>query len=131
MNTTVERLFRFDLIRASKLLEIVQFTLVIFVLGFIIGSKIDQLFPIITTEPSNIELIRDISLQLALLSIAIYYITKIAQVIPFVLSLTNQYIPSMKGEALFGGSIALTIIFVGVQKNFQARLALLKSRFYA
>ena len=129
---SVNRLLKFDLIRVSKLLEEVQFVIIAFVISFVIGRYIDKFFPIDSKidDISNMDLIKSITLQLALIGISGYYIMKITSIIPFVFSLTNQYIPSSHNESATGAALAMSIIFVGVQKNFQSRIGLLKTRFY-
>jgi hypothetical protein len=128
----VERLLRFDTVRVSKLLEQTQFAIIVFVIAFFVGSMTDKLFPI-STEPEKLsdwELWRDLFLQLALIAISAYYIKKVAAIIPFFFSLSDKYVPSSKGESMAGAGLAMAIIFVGVQRNFQARLNLLKNRYY-
>jgi hypothetical protein len=61
--------------------------------------------------------------------IAVYYIRKIAEVIPFFFSLTKEYVSNKKGEVLVGYAVATAIIFVGVQKNFLSKIEILKKRF--
>lgn len=128
----LERLVRFDAVRVSKLLEEVQFAIVVFFIAFFVGSWTDKLFPVQDDmhAVSNATLIRDLLLQLALIVVSAYYINKIANLIPFFFSLTNKYVPSLHGERAAGSGLAMAIIFVGVQKNFQSRLAVLKQRFY-
>lgn len=128
----VERLLRVDTVRASKLLEQIQFAVIVFIIAFIVGSMTDKLFPI-PEDPSTItdfDLYKDLFLQLCLIVISAYYITKIAKVIPFFFSLSAKYVPSSHGENMAGAGLAMAIIFVGVQKNFQTRIALLKKKFY-
>jgi hypothetical protein len=128
----VERLIRFDTVRISKLLEQIQFAVIVFIIAFFVGSMTDRLFPL-PKEPSQIsdfDLYKDLFLQLCLIVISAYYITKIAKIIPFFFSLSSAYVPSSHGENMAGAGLAMAIIFVGVQKNFQARIAVLKSRFY-
>jgi len=131
--SSFESLVRFDAVRVSKLLEQIQFAIIVFVIAFFVGSMTDKLFPITkdTESMHDYELWRDIFLQLALIVISAYYISKVAKLIPFFFSLTEQYIPSGHGESAAGAALAMAIIFVGVQKNFQARIAILKTRYYS
>ena len=131
--SSFESLVRFDAVRVSKLLEQIQFAIIVFVIAFFVGSMTDKLFPINkdTESMHDYELWRDIFLQLALIVISAYYISKVAKLIPFFFSLTEQYIPSGHGESAAGAALAMAIIFVGVQKNFQARIAILKTRYYS
>lgn len=128
----VERLLRFDTVRVSKLLEQTQFAVIVFVIAFFVGSMTDKLFPIPkeSEKISDWELWRDLFLQLALIVVSAYYITKLAKVIPFFFSLSDKYVPSSHGENMAGAGLAMAIIFVGVQRNFQGRLNLLKNRYY-
>lgn len=126
-----ERLVRFDAIRISKLLEQVQYAVIVFVMAFFIGSMTDKLFPLPTDkEMTDFDLYKDLFLQLCLIVISAYYITKAARVIPFFFSLSEKYVASSHGESMTGAGLAMTIIFVGVQKNFQARITMLKNKFY-
>ena len=131
----VERLFRFDLIRVSKLLEITQYTIITFILAFFSGVLIDKIFYIdIKTETidtiSNVELVSKILLQILLIVIISYYIQKIVILIPFLFPLTKNYIPSMKNESIIGISLAMTMIYMSIQTNFRNKLILLKERLF-
>lgn len=132
IETQLEKLVRFDTIRISKLLEEVQFAIIVFIIAFFIGSMTDRLFPLSKTpdETTDFELIKDILLQLSLIVISAYYIMKVARVVPFMFSLSDKYIPSAHGESAAGGGLAMAIIFISVQKNFQTRITQLKNRFY-
>lgn len=131
-NSALERLTRFDLIRASKLLEITQDAIITFVIAFYIGSLLDRVFNNIkpvNENMSNTELVGIILVQFACIVIVAYYIIKIIAVVPFMFSLSSQYIPNMKGESATGAALAMAVIFVGVQTHFSAKLSILKSRF--
>jgi hypothetical protein len=127
-----ERLLQFDTIRLSKLLEQIQFAIIVFVMAFFVGSTTDKLFPVQkdVVNISNFNLYKDLLLQLCLITISAYYITKIVKVIPFLFSLSEKYVASSHGENMTGAGLAMSIIFVGVQKNFQTRIGILKDRFY-
>lgn len=125
----IERLLRFDSIRISKLLEMIQDGIIIFILSFYLGSLIDKIFGQTDEKMSNTELIIRIILQLVVNIVVIYYIRKIAEVIPFMLNISKDYISNKKGEVDNASGFVCSIIFVGVQKNFQAKLGLLKTRF--
>jgi hypothetical protein len=130
--TALERLTRFDLIRASKLLEITQDAIIVFVIGFYLGSLLDRAFNNIkpvNANMSNSELVGIILAQFTCIVVLVYYIMKFVAVVPFMFSLSSQYIPNMKGESATGAGVALAIIFVSVQTHFNAKLSILKSRF--
>ena len=128
----LERLTRFDLVRASKLLEIVQDGIIVFIIAFYVGSALDRFFNSIkpvNAQMSNIELIGIVLAQFACILVLAYYIMKLVAVIPFFFSLSSQYVPGQKGEGAIGAGVAMAVIFVGVQSNFAAKLNILKSRF--
>lgn len=129
---SIESLLRVDTIRASKLLEQIQFAVIVFIIAFFVGSYTDKLFPVKKNVENitNFELYKDLLLQLCLIVISSYYITKLVRIIPFFFKLSDEYIPSSHGESMAGANLAMAIIFVGIQKNFQTRIAILKNRFY-
>ena len=128
----LERLTRFDLIRASKLLEIVQDGIIVFVIAFYVGSLLDRVFNNIkpvNAAMTNIELIGLILAQFACILVVAYYIMKLVAVIPFFFSLSSQYVSGQKGEGAIGAGVAMAVIFVGVQTHFASKVNILKSRF--
>ena len=125
----VERLFRFDSIRISKLLEMIQDGIIIFILAFYLGSLIDKLCGVTDEKMSNTKLWGYVILQLVINIVVIYYIRKIAEVIPFMLSLNSGYMSNKKGEVDSASGFVSSIILISVQKNFQSKLGLLKSRY--
>lgn len=132
MADNLASLTRFDLVRVSKLIQQIQSTLVVFILAFFLGTLIDKLFPTVgdPAEISNFTLFKDLGLQIALITIAAFYIMKFAKVIPFFFALSKDYIPNAHGEASEGAGLAMALIFGSIQKNFQARISVLKSRYY-
>lgn len=131
-SSALERLTRFDLIRASKLLEITQDAIIVFVIAFYLGSLLDRAFNSIkpiNANMTNMELIGILLAQFASIVIVAYYIMKFVAVVPFFLSLSSQYVSGMKNEGAVGAGLALAIIFVSVQTHFSAKLSILKSRF--
>lgn len=129
VSANLEKLARFDTIRISKLLEIIQFTIVVFIAAFFAGSYIDRLFPIQQEDITDLQLWRDIILQLSLISVSAYYVLKFAKVVPFFFSIDSNYVSGSHGENTFGAGLAMAIIFVGVQKNFGTRIDMLKLRY--
>lgn len=132
MADNLASLTRFDLVRVSKLIQQIQSTLVVFILAFFLGSLIDKLFPTVgdPAQISNFTLFKDLALQLALMTIAAFYIMKFAKVVPFFFALSRDYIPNAHNEAAEGAALALAVIFGGIQRNLQARIGVLKARFY-
>lgn len=125
----VERLLRFDTIRISKLLEMIQDGIIIFILAFYLGSAIDKFSGVADEKMTDTELWLSILLQLVINIVAVYYIGKIAEVIPLMFSFNSAYMSNKKGEADAASGFVCSIIFISVQKNFGDKLTLLKSRY--
>lgn len=131
--SNAERLFRFDLIRATKILEMVQYAAITFILTFFLGMAIDRVFPINENNEEGIDnyfLFENLGLQLFLIVITSYYIKMFINLVPVLISLSNGYQKSMNYEDQIGISTAQAIMFIGVQKNFSKRLSILIDRFY-
>lgn len=124
-----ETLFRFDKIRLSKLLELIQTGLVIFIVCLIFGSFFDNLFPILDDKCSNLELITQTTLHISLNIVLIYYIRKISEEIPFLFSLTDEYVSNAKGEQVLASMLMIGVIFYKPQTSFQKKLNLIQERF--
>lgn len=131
-NPGFDSILNMDAIRISKFLEQIQYAIIAFVIAFFVGSFTDRLFPLQKNieEISNLELWRDILLQMCVIIISAYYISKIARTVPFFFSLTKDYVISAHGESAAGAGLAMALIFVNVQKNFQKRLSLLRDRYH-
>lgn len=131
-SSAVERLLRFDLVRVSKLLEMVQDGIIVFAIAFFVGSALDRAFNSIkpvNDNMSNMELVGLLLAQFSAIIIVAYYIMKVVAVIPFFFSLSSQYVSGQKNEGLIGAGLAMAVIFVGVQKHFSTKLQILKTRF--
>ena len=122
----IKNLFRFDAIRISKLLEIAQYTILAFILGFFFGGTLNKYMPNIqfdnVLEQSTPELFVDILLNVFFIAIALYYSEKILKTIrrfiPFYFSLSKKYVPCMKNECLLGTTMGLSISFINSMPNF-------------
>ena len=128
----LKRFLRFDLVRASKLIEIVQSAVIILVLAFFVGTFIDSFWAVTDEEAaefSHWQLAGSIFSQFLVIVVTSYYIHKIALVIPFYFSLTKDYVPAKKNEPHIGSNIAMSIIFITVQQNFVRKLREAHSRF--
>lgn len=131
-NPGFDSILSMDAIRISKFLEQIQYAIIAFIIAFFVGSYTDKLFPIEKNinDISNFELWRDILLQMCIIIISAYYISKIARSVPFYFALTKDYVISAHGESAAGAGLAMAIIYVNVQKNFQKRILLLRERYY-
>jgi len=126
----IKSLFRFDAIRISKLLEIAQYTILAFILGFFFGGMLNKYMPNIQFDnnrnQSAPELFVDILLNVFFIAIALYYSEKILKIvrhiIPFYFSLSDKYIPCMKNECIIGITMGLSISFFNSMPNFMDKI---------
>jgi hypothetical protein len=130
--------FRIDKIRISKLLEIGQFTVLSFILGFVGGSFLNAHVPQLQFDDdpkqSASELIAEILLDVFLIAISLYYSHKILDMvrdnIPFLFSLDKKYIPCMKGECLRGVAVGFSLSYIASMKNFYKKVNKLRDKFF-
>ena len=134
-----ERLIRLDSIRLLKLLEIVYYTIISFIITAIFGNLLENknLFPYAFKdydyEKQDIKfLLKDIIIDLIILTIFLYYLKKSLACIPFIFGgLNKKYKSSMKGEVTVGIILGTGIILyisltsiTGKLKVFNSKLKL-------
>jgi hypothetical protein len=136
-NKCVERLIRFDSIRIFKLMEIVYYTILSFIITNIFTTIInnDNILPYVfkkydNDEASNIVLIKDIFIDLILLALFIYYLKKMLSCIPFILApLNKNYKPSFKGEIYIGlGLGSSLVLYNSLYSSIKSKLLLFNKR---
>jgi hypothetical protein len=126
----LKRLITFDTIRYYKFLEIIQYTILYCIFGFIfaiIANKISSLvfepFNPQTTDCSVetlLKLLTEVTLQLCFISISIFYIIKIVKIIPLAFTPTHEFIPYQSKE--YAGGIAISFMFLKMQPYLSAKL---------
>ena len=124
MNKYLESLFRFDIIRLCKLLEISQYCIIGFILTLMCGNLLNiyVISEYNLENISTIELIFNILIELVIMVITVYYIKKLTDCFPYLFSfITNKYIPSFKNEStsgyIIGSSLILTITLNKLDKK--------------
>ena len=134
----VSNFFRLDAIRLSKLLEIGQFTILAFILGFVSGSFLNNHVPQLQFDDdpkqSTTELVAEILLDVFLISVSLYYSHKILNMIkdniPFMFSLSNKYIHCKKNECKTGVSFGFSLSYLSSMKNFGKKVDKLRSKLF-
>ena len=137
----VERLLRFDKIRVSKLLELLQFAIISLILCLFIGTLIDKtmvkLFNLDKVKPeykikpedkSLFRLTLESLFQFSCVILCSYYVGKLVSTVPFYFSLTDKFISNKKGEVGKGTSIGSSIIFFTLQDNLTANILEISNR---
>ena len=139
MANNINNLLRFDLIRIMKILEMCQFCLVGFILGYINGTflnnhvfyefkkenYISKEYPHLVGN-LNPKLWFHLLMDIIIIIITTYYLKKFTSLIPFMLSFIEpKYKPGLKSEGEVGFTIGLGFIYLRVLDHFQQRVNLL------
>ena len=130
----MKELFRFDQVRLINIVGTIQYGILYFISYFFVGLFIEYLFPRFTTKISLDSLATQILLQCLVILIAVFYVQKLVEAIPGILSffpnlfdrqkLINQgYKPYTIDE--YKGEMISSIILVGVQINLLNKIILL------
>jgi len=134
MSNSTERLFRFDIIRLNKIVELIYYMLIGFVLTIIFANLLENddfvpyVFKTYDYEKASIStLVFDVVTDLSIFVIFFYYIRKIAISIPFVFSGKN-YTPNIKNEAGIGVEMGVYIIIFTSLKTLNGKLEALNNK---
>ena len=131
MNKNLQNLFRFDKIRLCKLLEIIQYCIIGFIITLISANILNNyiLSGDELKNQSSIYLFFNILIELIILVIVLYYIKKLVYCFPFMFSfISKNYIPSFKNESKDGYIIGSSIILMITLTNLDKKLSELDKR---
>jgi hypothetical protein len=139
---TVAKRFRsmitFDEIRVMQLLENVQYGAIYFVLGFVTGTGLDTLFPKFDEKEPLSDVILQVVGQAISMILVIFYIKKIAKLVPFLFVLNwdlngDGKIPAYRPYESYeyGGNIMIGLVLIGSQFNFLKKIDLISRVIYS
>lgn len=121
----LKKLLAHDRIRMFKLFEIIQYSTIYSILGFFAAVVFDMCLPNFTPTASVVRVLAEVVVQLALFSLAVFYISKVAKLFPLMIRTDSDYHPYLTEE--YVGGIALGIMFLKVQPNFADKIGFLGS----
>jgi len=122
----LNKLLSFDLIRISKLLELIQYTVLYTILTLPLSILVENIFPAEDRDKSNWIIIFEIIFQMVILAIVVFYIQKIVKLIPFLFPLVKNYEAHKIFE--YHGEITIGFIFIGSQINIVDKIEILSER---
>lgn len=125
-------LLKFDSIRILKLLEMIQYSIIGFILTLLIGNIINDIFfyEYDVQTLTNFQLINYILIELIIIVIVVYYIRKIVLIFPFFfMNINKKYIPSKKNEASIGYIVGTGIILTQTITKLNEKITELDKRF--
>jgi len=130
------KLIQFDKKTLHQLLFIFQYNILYVILAFFIGSIVNHLFPQYDENKTNNQIIKEVILQVIILSFFIFYAQKIINCIPYIglhymdeerilnFYQDNFYLPSFPI-----GIILFTIILIATQNHLIDKINLLNQRY--
>lgn len=125
-------LLKFDSIRILKLLEMIQYSIIGFILTLFFGNIINDIFffKYDIQKLTNFELLYNVLIELIIIVILLYYIRKIVLLIPFLfLFLNKKYIPSKKNEASIGYIVGIGFILNNTINRLTLKIEEIDRRF--
>ncbi len=121
--TEFNKLLRFDSIRFLKLLEILQNSVLGFMLGLVFGGMIDKYSFDLDKNKSTSQILFEVILQVTLFTIGSYYIKKMVNSINFCCGFFNKkYKPSLHLESSTGITIGLAYVFSATQFKLHKKI---------
>jgi hypothetical protein len=134
----VQSIFRLDEVRVMQILEITQYSIIYFVLGFMLGAGLEIIFPDFDENMPIENVIIEVLAQLVLFVVLVFYVRKIAKLIPFLFVLNwdlngdgkiPKYKPYLTAE--YSGEITIGLVLIGSQLNFLRKIDLLSREMYS
>ncbi len=130
MSKRFNNLIAVDNIRLMQVLELIQYSVLYFVVAFVAGTTMDNIFPDFDPKESSGQLILEVLAQSVLTIIVAFYIRKLVKIVPFAFVLKgSKFIPGMTSE-YHGDMMIGAIVFVSVQVNMLRKINELGVRSY-
>lgn len=129
----IEKLARFDSIRANELAELGQYAVIYTILSIIVSGALNLIFRPYNEGITTWRLAYEIIMEVVIIVVVVFYMRKLIKTVPFLFEMswpgTPKYIPYLSTE--FNGEIAIGIIFIGMQFRLIKKLDLLSRRLYS
>ena len=133
----LKSLIVFDEIRVMQLLENIQYGVIYFILSFVTGTGLDTLFPKFDEKAPISDVILEVLGQAITMIIVIFYIKKIAKLVPFLFVLNwdlngDGRIPKFRPYESYeyGGNIMIGLVLIGSQFNFLKKIDMISRVIY-
>ena len=124
-NEELNSFFEISHIRIQKMLHMFQNAILTIIISIYVGGLVNKPFPELVKSRSHSMIILEVSMQIMLVILAIYYIRKITKLIPFIFNYNasyNQYHLSKDGEGLIGATIAFALAFFSTQTKIRDKI---------
>ena len=117
----VNKLTNIDKIRLIKFYEMIQYTILYSIFGFVTALLFEYIIPRFNKSSSLSRNLLEIIIQLCLCTIAIFYIRKLVKIIPLFIKYPKEYI-CYNTEEYLTGNLALSFMFLKLQPNLTNKL---------
>jgi hypothetical protein len=128
----------FNEVRVMQLLENIQYGFIYFVLGFVTGTGLDTLFTVFDEKEPIYHVILEVLGQAIAMIVVIFYIKKIAKLVPFLFILNwdlngDGHIPKYRPYETYeyGGNIMIGLVLIGSQFNFLKKIDMISRVIYS
>ena len=113
-----QKLIAFDKCRLHKVLQTAQYSIVYALVGGVLGTLVDFVFPAYDEELDDTKIFLDAVLQVIVVGIVIFYARKIGKVVPYIFG-DEDFCPYKKDYAAqeYQGDIILFLTMVATQTN--------------
>jgi hypothetical protein len=130
MSKRVSNLVSTDNIRLMQVLELIQYSFLYFIVAFVAGTTMDNIFPDYDPKETSGQMILEVLGQSILTIIVAFYIRKLVKVVPFAFVIKgSKFVPGQTSE-YHGDMMIGAIVFVSVQVNLLRKINELGVRSY-
>lgn len=119
-----------DSIRLMQVLELIQYSFLYFIVAFVFGTTMDNIFPDYDPKETSGQIIIEVLAQSILTIIVAFYIRKLVKIVPFAFVIKgSKFVPGLTSE-YHGDMMIGAIVFVSVQVNLLRKINELGVRSY-
>ena len=127
-NDTIKSALSVDSNQIMKLLEISQYSLIGFWVAAFFGSLLDSVVNDLDEEAPLWRIILEISLNLVILALLLYYIKKLTKYIPFCCKFNKGYQAGKTGGITIGLTMGAGLMFTITQTKLKSKMLFVKDK---
>lgn len=125
MPDNLGKVFRINNIKIQKFLEMSQYVFISYWLGNMFGAALDAIYPELDETKPLWQLFIEVSLELMLLTIIVYMVKRISDLIPFCCKYTASYVPGKFGENTTGLLMGAGLMWAVTQTKLKSKMVYL------
>ena len=129
MPNSLGKVFSINNIKIQKFLEMSQYVFISYWIGNMCGAALDAACPELDETKPLWHTFIEVSLQLMALTIIIYLVKQVSDLLPFCCKYTSNYVPGKFGENTTGLIMGAGLVFTVTQVNLKAKMVYLTQQF--